>query len=683
MECRLAIDYLPIAIEYREKNLGHKGICMDISEYKKDDAHAADLLWTSPPCFVAGTMVLCHEGYKPIEEVIVGDVVLTHKGRWRTVTSTMSRKDATVIRVHAQGVPGVVCTKEHPFYVREMKFKSVKKKRVRGFGIPSFMEASMVKRDAFLSQVNPPVNWERAVLDEDTHSPAFWFMIGRYLADGWRGDRDRCVTICGNLKESREIKKLIAAAGYEATKETGRTSVKFHIRSPDLYGFVIQFGKYAHGKRIPGWVHSLGVEQVKSLLGGYFSGDGCRYEDTRCWTANSASKSLALGIALLCQRGYGRIASCTFCKRPRTCMIEGRKVRQRSYWRVSLFDHNRSGVIDGEYGWKRFRKSSPAGKATVYNLSVDEDESYMADGAIVHNCQTFSSARDVADDPTDVRNHLYMASVNYAKEFKPRFFVLENVVGMLSHDSDGLGGGTLARFRKAFSDLGYNVEWNILNSRYFGVPQSRPRVFIVGSLTGEVGLIPAHPRAPRVSFGDIMERNMEELAWGGSTYATAMEKIQRTGIGMTVVEGKDRKPKRGVRDNGLPRDMLPTLTCGFGGGPTRKKCCVLDESKAGLAFLRDPSVREGARAQGFPDEWVFPDNFTDAWKLVGNAVASPVSEAIARHLIAVSEGKTPPSKEELTSDEIRSAIIRRQGNDEPPNIVFEEDWSEIQREMEA
>lgn len=287
-------------------------------------------------------------------------------------------------------------------------------------------------------------------------------------------------------------------------------------------------------------------------------------------------------------------------------------------------------------------------------------------------CQTFSSARDGADDPTDVRNHLYMASVYYAKEFKPRFFVLENVVGILSHDSDGKGGGTLARFRKAFSDLGYNVEWNILNARHFGVPQSRPRVFIVGSLTGESGLIPAHPDIPRASFGDVMEHNMEDLAWGSSTYATAMEKIQRTGIGITVVEGKDRKPKRGVRDNGLPRDMLPTLTCGFGGGPTRKKCCVLDKTKSGVPFLRDPSVREGARAQGFPDSWVFPDNFGDGWKLVGNAVASPVSKAIAEHLIAISEGKSPPSKEALTSDEIKSEVIRQQGNEAPPDIGFEE-----------
>ena len=117
-------------------------------------------------------------------------------------------------------------------------------------------------------------------------------------------------------------------------------------------------------------------------------------------------------------------------------------------------------------------------------------------------CQTYSSARDGKDDPEDVRNHLYMASVNYVRDFKPRFFVLENVVGILSHDADGKGGGTLARFREAFVALGYHVEWNILNSRHFGVPQSRPRVFIIGSRDGEKDLVPAHPDVPRPSFGE-------------------------------------------------------------------------------------------------------------------------------------------------------------------------------------
>jgi DNA (cytosine-5)-methyltransferase 1 len=268
-----------------------------------------------------------------------------------------------------------------------------------------------------------------------------------------------------------------------------------------------------------------------------------------------------------------------------------------------------------------------------------------------------------------------LASLQYVRYFKPRFFVLENVSGLVEHDHDGAGNSTLSMFREAFSEEGYHVEWNVLNARYFGLPQSRPRVFVIGSLNGEKGLIPAHPKLPSPSFGDIMERGREDLAWGSTTYATAMEKIQRTGIGITVVEEKDRKPIRTIRDDHdfLPRNMFPTLTCGFGGGPTRKKCAVLDKTTSGVPFLRDPSPREGARAQGFPDAWQFPENHTHAWTLIGNAVASPVAEAIARHLIAISEGKSPKAKVGMSKDEVRNNMIRRQGDDLPPSIGYEEE----------
>ncbi len=72
-------------------------------------------LWASPDCFPAGTMVLTTVGYRAIEEVTVGDRVLTHQGRWRAVTSTMSSVKATrTIRGH--GHPGLRVSREHPFW---------------------------------------------------------------------------------------------------------------------------------------------------------------------------------------------------------------------------------------------------------------------------------------------------------------------------------------------------------------------------------------------------------------------------------------------------------------------------------------------------------------------------------------------------------------------------------------
>ena len=138
---------------------------------------------------------------------------------------------------------------------------------------------------------------------------------------------------------------------------------------------------------------------------------------------------------------------------------------------------------------------------------------------------------------------------------------------------------------------------------------------------------------------------------------------------MSFEEMKDRQPKRGKKS--IPRDVAPTLTCGFGGGPTRKKCAVLDKTVSGVPFLRDISVREGAKLQGFPEEWVFPENKTEAWTLIGNAVALPVAKAIATHLIAISEGGNPPAKTQRYKDEIK-AESARQYDDAPPEIGFSE-----------
>jgi len=298
-------------------------------------------------------------------------------------------------------------------------------------------------------------------------------------------------------------------------------------------------------------------------------------------------------------------------------------------------------------------------------VDYEPDDSHAADLLWTSPpCQTFSSARETNYDKEDRRNYLYLNSVMYAEVFKPRFVVIENVQGLLNHDF----GATLDGFKKAFGRLGYNFEWNILNAVKFGVPQSRPRLFMVCSREGDRGLIPAHPRLDKQpSFGDIMEHQKEELGWGGSTYGTALRKKDRTGVTFKIVEssGKDER--------GRPLDIMPTITCGFNGGPTRKKTAVLDHTRSRLAFLRDPSVREGARAQGFPDEWEWPENTSDAWTLIGNAVAVPVAKAIGKHLIALSEGRKPRAKIRHHPDEVRSACAVAEGNMSAPDLGFEEE----------
>src|SRR6267154_4142947 len=85
----------------------------------RDWRGAVDILLGGFPCFAPGTLILTRDGYRPIEQVAIGDFVLTHTGQWRTVTDTMRRDDVPLRRVVAQGVPGIITTDEHPFYARQ------------------------------------------------------------------------------------------------------------------------------------------------------------------------------------------------------------------------------------------------------------------------------------------------------------------------------------------------------------------------------------------------------------------------------------------------------------------------------------------------------------------------------------------------------------------------------------
>ena len=94
-------------------------------------------------------------------------------------------------------------------------------------------------------------------------------------------------------------------------------------------------------------------------------------------------------------------------------------------------------------------------------------------------CQAFSIAGNQLGFE-DARGTLFYEIARAAKEIKPRYLLLENVRNLLSHDK----GQTFTRILKILDELGYDAEWQVLNSKNFGVPQNRERVFIVGHLRG-------------------------------------------------------------------------------------------------------------------------------------------------------------------------------------------------------
>nr|DAP13918.1 MAG TPA: Cytosine specific methyltransferase [Caudoviricetes sp.] len=95
-------------------------------------------------------------------------------------------------------------------------------------------------------------------------------------------------------------------------------------------------------------------------------------------------------------------------------------------------------------------------------------------------CQAFSIA-GARRGFEDTRGTLFFEIARFASILRPKYLFLENVKGLLNHDK----GNTFEVILSALDELGYDVEWQVLNSKNFGVPQNRERVFIIGHLRGE------------------------------------------------------------------------------------------------------------------------------------------------------------------------------------------------------
>lgn len=121
-------------------------------------------------------------------------------------------------------------------------------------------------------------------------------------------------------------------------------------------------------------------------------------------------------------------------------------------------------------------KHKPYGDITKINASELPDFDLLVGG---FPCQAFSIAGKRAGFE-DTRGTLIYDVLRIVKEKHPRFVLLENVKGLISHD----GGRTFKTIISSLAELGYAVEWQVLNAKDFGVPQNRERVFIVGHLGG-------------------------------------------------------------------------------------------------------------------------------------------------------------------------------------------------------
>lgn len=488
-----------------------------------------DILAGGTPCFAGGTMVLTPRGYVPIETIKVGDEVVSGSGHARKVTA-VGNKLAAVGAFHALGRPEIICTPNHPFMCVSVKTDHRLKSETHGSKI-TIGEYVETRADESVGKYVGRVNCMRGTAYAITFPKCYNASVGDmmelagwYLGDGYirrfKGRNKKCVVfaLCSEKKIAAFRSRFGGKVSFTVCKD-GKISMSCTAFADWL---IFHFGEHSDRKRIPFWCYDR--ETTSRLVEGYVATDGTTQGSMTRFS--TVSPALAYGIADI----LGHASVCKQ-KTPDTYMIEGRTVRQRDCYVVSWchntthrtkFMHTRYASIVRSY-------HGTNGIARVYNITVEEEHTYIANGLYTHNCQDVSNAgrRRGMREGSGTRSSLAFEFVRLIRELRPRYVVWENVAGVLSDES-------FPKFLCAIADCGYGVAYRTLDAQFVrcadidlpdggvvrlerAVPQRRRRVWALGCAGEDLRRASEILFEPRCVCGD---RPPRRVTWQGTAEAS-------------------------------------------------------------------------------------------------------------------------------------------------------------------
>lgn len=268
--------------------------------------------------------------------------------------------------------------------------------------------------------------------------------------------------------------------------------------------------------------------------------------------------------------------------------------------------------------------------AELYSLVKEKEVDVVIGGP---PCQGFSIAgnigRKFVDDP---RNRLFKEFVRVVKVVKPKFFVMENVARLYTHNK----GATRLEIIDDFQKLGYTIECNILNSADYGVPQIRKRTIFIGSINNKKILFPHKVTKKYLTVKEALD-HYPKLSSGEESsipnhIAMSHSKQMLTKMSY-ITDGGDRmeippsiRPKTGDVRKYIKYASDKPSVCVTG---DMRKIFHYDQNRA-------LTVRELAKLQSFPDNFIFKGNRISQQQQVGNSVPPKMAEAIAATIIKMS-----------------------------------------------
>lgn len=446
------------------------------------------ILTYSFPCSLAGYKVKTLNGYKNIEDIEVDELVLTHKNVYQKVLKTMNRKKKGYYNIKFLGGE-LDLTEEHPLYVhRDNKFQWVKVKDLK-----------LTDKITF--------NINRKNVDCEIENDVLW-LLGRYVADGHYNKYSyNSINFSINFEKEQEFINNIPKKFKEKFRKYKKNVYDYRIADKDFKNLCLQFNTESKNKKIPQWIIDLPKNKLQSFFDGYMSGDGysrfkCGHEEKMFSTVSS---NLFLSLQDIIIKLYGKVCSVYIRK-------DNRKETFNNSYNAQfiLTNYNKNQYICDDKICVKIRNIKYKDEIVdVYNIEVENDNSYTLNNTIVHNCQDLSLAgkRAGMEKGSGTRSGLLWEVERLLKECHkggqlPQILLMENVRQVITSK----GWHEWCAFLES---LGYSNYCEILNACDYEIPQHRERAFMI-SILGEYSYSFPKKNLLKLRLKDMLEKEVDE-----------------------------------------------------------------------------------------------------------------------------------------------------------------------------
>lgn len=372
-----------------------------------------------------GNLIWTDSGYKKIEDIKCFDKVYTPIGNLDTVIQTKRTSNYHNVEIKMAGCEPIVVHEDHLFLARKKGVLYGRHDDGRRFANLKLNEPCLIPANELTNdyRVAVPINkesilpiwrgvekttmngrgitnrWVENTLGRYMDNEDFWWIVGRYIGDGYLSKDKKIVEICCNYKEIDDIKERTDKLGIKYTTREKGDTFSYLYSSKELCEFLARYGIGSLNKSIIPEIINLPIPLLQSFLDGYISADGhwdYSLENPYC-TVTTVSRTLIYGYLQSILKAYGRWGSLTV-NNNQNDYICGRHINANDSYAVSFYKNKTirfQYTIENGYAWINVRDVAKHNKQTpIYSFLTEH-----GDGMVVNNVAMFNNSieKDISE----------------------------------------------------------------------------------------------------------------------------------------------------------------------------------------------------------------------------------------------------------------------------------------------